>query len=50
MLSKPIYDDFEKLVIEIKGSDPGERMKRIGVEYDESGYILLTSKGKDLAN
>ena len=41
---------FAKLVIEMKGSEPGERMNRMGVWGVESGYILWRSKGKARTN
>ena len=44
------YSDLEKLVIEMKGSEPADSIKRMGVEEIESGYILVRSKGIALAN
>jgi len=34
----------------MNGSDPGDNMNKIGVWLEESGYILLKSKGKALVN
>lgn len=50
MLSIGIYYDLEKLVMEMKGSEPADKMKRMGVEEVESGYILVRSKGSAFAN
>lgn len=39
-----------KWLTAMNGSDPGDRMNKKGVWGEESGYILLRSKGNDLVN
>jgi len=49
-LYKFIYLTLLKLLTDMKGSDPGERINRKGVCDDESGYILFKSNGSDFVN
>lgn len=50
MLSREIVSDLAKFEIAINGSDPGDKINKIGVVEFESGNIFCKSKGRGWIN